>query len=109
MYVAFAVRAPVDCVPEVAFEPVQPPEAVHAVALLDDHVSVELLPEVTLVGLAVSVTVGAVGWLTVTIAVLLALPPDNGTALPKFTLLVWNCMLPIGVPVPITVAVNVTD
>jgi hypothetical protein len=54
-----AVNVPVDCVPEVAFAPVQPFEAVHDVALVDDQVSVELPPEVTEDGFAVSVTVAA--------------------------------------------------
>lgn len=54
-----AVSVPVDCVPETAFAPVQPFEAVQDVALVDDQVSVELPPEATDVGFAVSVTVGA--------------------------------------------------
>lgn len=54
-----AVNVPVDCVPETAFAPVQPFEAVHDVALVEDQVSVELAPEATDVGFAVSVTVGA--------------------------------------------------
>jgi len=54
-----AVRLPVDCVPDVAFAPVQPFDAVHDVALVVDHVSVDAAPEATEVGLAVSETVGA--------------------------------------------------
>jgi hypothetical protein len=54
--------------------PDQPPEAVQEVALVEVHVSVELLPDTTLVGLAVSVTVGA-GVVTVTVADCEALPP----------------------------------
>ncbi len=69
-----AVRAPVDCDPLVASVPVQPPEAVLEVALVEVHVSVELLPDTTLVGLAVSVTVGA-GVVTVTLADAEPLPP----------------------------------
>ena len=45
-------------VPLVAFVPVQPPEAVHEVALVEDQVTVETLPEVMLVGLAENDTVG---------------------------------------------------
>ena len=45
-------------VPLVAFVPVQPPEAAHEVALVDDQVTTEILPEVMLVGLAENVTVG---------------------------------------------------
>ena len=46
-------------VPLVAFAPVHPPEAVHEVALVEDQVTVETLPEVMLVGLAEIDTVGA--------------------------------------------------
>ena len=45
-------------VPLVAFVPVQPPPAVHEVALVEDQVTVEMLPEVMLVGLAENATVG---------------------------------------------------
>jgi hypothetical protein len=54
--------------------PVQPPDAVQEVALVELHASVALLPDTTLVGLAVSVTVGA-GVVTVTLADCEALPP----------------------------------
>jgi hypothetical protein len=54
--------------------PLQPPEAVHEVALVEDHVKVELAPLVTVLGLAVSVTAGA-GVVTVTAADCAALPP----------------------------------
>jgi hypothetical protein len=39
--------------------PDQPPEAVQAVALVEDHVSVELPPEAIVLGPALMVTVGA--------------------------------------------------
>ena len=45
-------------VPLVAFVPLQPPAAVHEVALVEDQVTVEILPDVMLVGLAENVTVG---------------------------------------------------
>ena len=45
--------------PLVAFVPVQPPAAVHEVASDEDQVTVEILPDVMLVGLAESATVGA--------------------------------------------------
>ncbi len=45
-------------VPLIAFVPVQLPEAVHEVALVEDQVTVETLPEVMLVGLAENATVG---------------------------------------------------
>ena len=46
--------------PLVAFVPVQPPPAVHELALVEDHVAMEMLPAVMLVGLAESATVGIV-------------------------------------------------
>ena len=52
-------------VPLVVSAPVQPPEAVHDVALVLDHVNVELPPEAMVVGFAVSVTVGAGDTVTV--------------------------------------------
>ena len=58
LYVAFAVNAPVDCEPEVAFEPDHAPLAVHDVAFALDHVSVDDPPELIDVGDAESVTVG---------------------------------------------------
>ena len=71
-----AVSAPVDCDPLVASVPDQPPEAVQEVALVELQVRVAAPPEATLVGLAVSVTVGA-GAVTVTVVDCGALvPPD---------------------------------
>jgi len=72
-----AVSAPVDCEPLVAFVPDQPPDATHELASVEDQLSVEAPPLVTLVGLAVSITVGAAGddAVTVTIAEAVALPP----------------------------------
>jgi hypothetical protein len=55
-----AVIAPVACEPLVAIDPLQAPEAVQAVALVDDHVNVELPPLATLLGLALIETLGAV-------------------------------------------------
>ncbi len=69
-----ALSAPVDCEPLVAKVPDQPPEAVQAVALVEDQVRVEVPPFVTLVGLALIVTVGA-GAETVTVADWAAEPP----------------------------------
>lgn len=60
----------VDCVP------LHAPLAVHEVAFVDDHVSVEFAPSVMVAGLAAIVTVGAGGaLLTVTVADAFALPP----------------------------------
>jgi hypothetical protein len=69
-----AVRAVVVWEPAVASEPLQPPDAVQAVALVDDQVSAEVAPLFTVVGLAVKVTAGA-GVVTETFADCAALPP----------------------------------
>ena len=47
-----------DCVPEVCFDPLQPPLAVQDVALVEDQVRVEEDPELILEGVAVMDTVG---------------------------------------------------
>jgi hypothetical protein len=54
--------------------PDQPPEAVHAVALVELQLTVEALPLFTVLGLAARVTVGA-AVVTVTVADCVALPP----------------------------------
>jgi hypothetical protein len=69
-----AVRAAVVCEPAVDSLPAQPPEAVQAVALVDDQVNAEAAPLFTVVGLAVKVTAGA-GVVTDTVADCAALPP----------------------------------
>ena len=63
--------------PEGFFCPVQPPEAVQAVALVEDHVSCVLPPLFTAVGLALSVAVGAGLLLTVTVTLCMALVPPG--------------------------------
>jgi hypothetical protein len=68
------VSAPVDFEPAVASVPVHAPDAVQAVALLEDHVSVAAPPLVTVVGEALRDTLGA-GAETVTVAVCEAVPP----------------------------------
>jgi len=68
------VRAPVDCVPAVALVPDQPPEAVQAVARVDDQLSVAALPLATVLGLAFKLTVGA-GAVTDTVTDCVAEPP----------------------------------
>jgi hypothetical protein len=55
-----AVNTPVDCEPLSALLPLQPPDAVQAVAFVADHVSVELFPLATELGAALISTVGAV-------------------------------------------------
>jgi hypothetical protein len=66
--------APVLCVPLVALLPLQAPEAVHEVALVELHVSVEEPPPAMEVGFAVNVTVGAGTTVTVAVAALLVPP-----------------------------------
>jgi hypothetical protein len=60
-YVSSVVRGPVVCEPLKPFCPDQPPDAVQVVALADDHVNVEAAPLLTVVWLAVRLTVGAAG------------------------------------------------
>jgi hypothetical protein len=57
-YEVVCATGPVLMVPLVASAPLQPPEAVHAEALLELQVSVAALPEATAVGLAASVAIG---------------------------------------------------
>ena len=63
-----------DHVPLVATAPLQPPEAVHAVASPEFQVKSELAPLVTVEGAAVNVTVGA-GPVTTTLADRETTPP----------------------------------
>jgi hypothetical protein len=65
----------VDFVPLVAWLPDHAPEAVQEVALVEDHVKVEPLPLVTLVGFALIDTLGGVAD-TVTVADCDAEPPE---------------------------------
>lgn len=73
-YSVVLVSAPVDQVPLVATAPLQPPEAVHAVASLELQVKLELAPLATVVGAPVNVTAGA-GLVTTTSADCEAEPP----------------------------------
>ena len=66
--------APEDCAPLSGLLPDQPPEAAQAVAFAEDHVSVEALPELTVLGAALSVIDGGEAP-TVTVAVWVAEPP----------------------------------
>jgi hypothetical protein len=64
------------CEPLGASLPDQPPDAVQAVALVEDQVSVELPPLMTVLGVVLSLTVGAgAGEVTETAADWVALPP----------------------------------
>ena len=62
-------------VPLAALVPLQAPEAVHEVALVEDQVKVDPLPLATLVGFALIETVGGGVAATVTVADWLAVPP----------------------------------
>jgi hypothetical protein len=73
--VVFAVRAPVDCEPVRGSAPLQPPLAVQEVALVEDQLNVALLPEVTVLGLLLKLTVGAAA-VTVTVVDCDAVPPE---------------------------------
>ena len=68
------VRAAVAFEPLVASEPDHPPDAVHAVSLVDVHDSIAELPLLTVVGVADRVTAGT-GMVTETVADCIALPP----------------------------------
>ena len=62
-----AVRTPVDCEPLIGLLPLHALDAVQAVALVADQVSIELVPLATELGVALIRTVGA-GELTETVA-----------------------------------------
>ena len=74
VYLVVVANAAVVCEPLVASVPLQPPEAEQLVALVEDQVSTEVAPLVTVLGLALKLTVGA-GAVTVTVADCPALPP----------------------------------
>jgi hypothetical protein len=74
VYLVAAVIAAVEAEPLVALLPLHPAEAAQAVALTEDHVSVEAPPVLTVVGFALSVTEGADG-VTDTVVDWAALPP----------------------------------
>ena len=71
------VRLPVVALPDVGRLPLQPPLALQLVALVDDQLSVALLPLSTTFGLAANDTVGSGGGgvLTATLVLWLAEPP----------------------------------
>jgi hypothetical protein len=75
VYVVDAVSAAVFVEPLTGSAPLQPPDALQEVALVDDHVIVELPPLEILLGLAVMVTVGAAE-VTETVVDCAALAPD---------------------------------
>jgi hypothetical protein len=82
------VNTPVDCEPLIALAPDHAPEAVQLSALADDQVSVEPAPLAIVTGLAVIVTVGGRGAVTVTVVDCEALPPLPTQVSVKVALLV---------------------
>ena len=70
-----AVSAPVLELPLVGSLPDQPPEAVQLLALLEDQLSIADPPLLTVVGLALRLTVGLTGAETLTVTDWLVLPP----------------------------------
>ena len=75
VYVAFVVSDPVDCDPLKVLEPDQAPEAIQAVALVDNQDRVAPAPLATVLGLALNVTVAVAWGLTVTVVDWTAVPP----------------------------------
>jgi hypothetical protein len=74
------LSAPVEALPAVGSEPLQLPDAVHEVALVELQVSAEVPPLVTPVGVTAKLTDGAgggggAGAVTVTVAVAVPDPP----------------------------------
>jgi hypothetical protein len=69
-----ASSAPVRSDPFAGSLPLQPPDALQAVAWVDDQFSVAVPPVATVLGVAVNVTVGAAA-VTVTVADCAAVPP----------------------------------
>jgi hypothetical protein len=65
-------------------EPLQPPDAVQEVALVLDHVSEEATPEFTVLGVALSVTIGATPD-TVTVADCVAVDPRYPVQLSSYS------------------------
>jgi hypothetical protein len=73
--VAFVVSDPVLWEPLKAWDPDHAPEAVQAVALVEDQLRVAPEPLATVLGLALKVTVAVTLGLTVTVVDWTALPP----------------------------------
>jgi hypothetical protein len=73
--VVVALSAPVLVLPLVGSLPDQPPEAVQLLALVEDQLSIADPPLLTVVGVALRLTVGLTGAETLTVTAWLALPP----------------------------------
>jgi hypothetical protein len=97
-----AVSGPVLWLPLEALVPLQPPEAVHAVALVELHVRIEPAPRTTVVGFAARITVAA--GTTVTVAVATSLTPSARVQVREndvFTTRAPVLSLPLGGLVPL--------
>jgi hypothetical protein len=75
VYVAPAVKAPVEADPLNALAPLHPPDAVQAVALEAVQVKVDACPLATVLGLALRDTVAVAAGATVTVVDWVAWPP----------------------------------
>jgi hypothetical protein len=110
-YVVFAVGLTF-CVPLVAKVPLHPPEAVHAVALLEVQVSVDVPPAGIAVGDAVSVAVGMAVALMVTVAEAVALVPPGPTQYREYVVAVVSApvlRVPAVIKVPLQPLVAMQD
>jgi hypothetical protein len=74
VYFVVAVKADVVFEPLIGSDPLHPPEALQDVALVEDQVSVDVAPFLTVLGFVVSVTAGG-DCVTETVADCVALPP----------------------------------
>jgi hypothetical protein len=86
-YDVFAARTPVLRLPLVANAPLQPPEAVHAVALVELQVSVALPPLTTVVGFASNAAVGTGAAVTATMTVAAGLTPPEPVQVSEYDVL----------------------
>jgi hypothetical protein len=75
VYVAVEVNPTRVCAPDIALPPVQPPDAVHVLACVLVHVSVDDPPLATAAGPAVNVTVGNGAGSTLIVTDFVVLPP----------------------------------
>jgi hypothetical protein len=87
VYFVVAVRLDVAFEPLVVMLPLQPPEAVQAVAFLDDQVSIAAAPLLRVLGFAERLTAGA-AWVTETVVDCVALPPTPVQMIPYVLLAV---------------------
>jgi hypothetical protein len=105
-YSVGTVSGPVLCELLNALAPLQPPVAVHVVALVELHVSVAAPPAAIGFGLAVRVTVGGVAGVTVTVAVAALPAPPAPRQVNEYVVLAASApvdTLPLGACAPANV------